>query len=178
MRAVAKAKSVDDVLVSAWSFNHFSKVMFNWKKLEDVALLTANEYNPSGGTALYQTVLNSMTALAAYAENLRRSGMRVRVVYGVVSDGADTEGGVSPSTIKTLAETLLDKETYTLVYFGFGNQAHMEQIGKDMGFPVIETTSNLSDKEIRKVFDLVSGSVYSMSMNVAANNANAFFGKP
>lgn len=176
--ALLKAKSIDDVLVSAWVFNHASNVLFNWKKVGDVRPLTKAEYAPSGATALYQTVLNSLTSTAAYADNLRRSGMRVRTVYAVLTDGGDTEGGVSPNTISTLAQTLIDKETYTLVYFGFGPDAMMTKIGKDMGFPTIKTTSRMTEKEIREVFELVSGSVYSMSQNVAKNNANAFFGNP
>src|SRR3954447_9508916 len=60
------SKQADSILVSAWSFNDKARLHFSYTPSPSVSKLTWSEYDPTGGTALDDTLLYVMAGMVAY----------------------------------------------------------------------------------------------------------------
>lgn len=178
-KALLKSKVADSVLTSFWKFNTQPVLLQNWTQLANTADLTTANYDPNGGTAMYLTGVQALTSMEAYAQTLARSGVRVRRVSVMLSDGADnSSGSTTAHAVKTIADDMISREMTTLAFIGFGDKASMTKIGKSMGYPAIWTASELNAKEIRAALEMVSGSVIQGSMGTGNNFNNQFFTTP
>jgi uncharacterized protein YegL len=165
------SKQADSLLLSTWSFSDQVKLHFSYTPVTMVQPLTAQDYNPSGGTALNDAVLHVMTGLVAYGQLLRNSGLRTRGIIVVFSDGDDNSSKLPAQQVRTASAGLLAQETYTLAYAGFGaNQQQLQQIAQAIGFPAVITTTS-TPSEIRRIFKQVSQSVISVSSNRVGTNS-------
>ncbi len=166
------SKQADSILLSAWSFNDSPQLHFSYTPAPLVKPLTRAEYNPTGGTALYDTLLYVMAGLVAYGQTLRNNGVRTRCIVIVFSDGDDNGSRAKAHQVRTVSQSLLDQEIYTLAYAGFGG-ADLQQIAAEVGFPSVITAGS-SPSEIRRIFKQVSASVIRASQSTVGA-ANSFF---
>lgn len=166
------SRQADSILLSAWSFDNTARLHFSYTPVPLVNNLTEVEYRPSGSTALYDTLLHVMTGLVAYGQSLRNNGVRTRCIIVVFSDGADNESRATASQVRTVSESLLAQEIYTLAYAGFGS-TNLRQVAGEIGFPSIITGSN-TPSEIRRIFKQVSASVIRASQTTVGVG-NSFF---
>ena len=166
------SKQADSILVSSWSFSDTPQLHFSYTPVPMLPNMTAADYRPSGSTALYDTLLYVMAGLVAYGQTLRNNGVRTRCIVVVLSDGGDNVSRSTAGQVRTVSESLLDQEIYTLAYAGFGG-ADLQQIAKEVGFPSIITAGS-SPAEIRRIFNQVSASVIRASQS-AVGAGNSFF---
>lgn len=182
LTAMAGSAVADDILISTILFNHQVKLLHGYVNLADAPQLTPQTYTPDGTTALYDAVAGGLTNMVLYAQQLRQSGVMVRGLVLVYSDGEDNASRQKAADIRRTAEDLLKQEIYTLAFVGFVNGKPMgfntndpvKQIAQSMGFPEALRT-NLSQHDLRRIFHLASLSTVRVSQGGAA--PAAVFGK-
>lgn len=168
------SKQAEAMLMSSWTFNTQSYLLHGYTPMEFVPVLDASKYKPDDSTALYDAVLNAITGVVAYGQELRNQGARTKITLVVFTDGQDNASRHSAATVRRVVEDLLVQEIYTFVLVGFGKTS-ARQTAQSMGFTnVMEAKANASS--IRNAWEVVSRSVIRTSQTTVAGNArNNFF---
>ena len=83
------------------AFNHRPRVLTGWTREPDLVRRTLDALRPSGGTAVYDAIVQSLPLMA------KRSRQRAAVV--VISDGADT---ASDATLRDIRSALLRSDAF------------------------------------------------------------------
>jgi VWFA-related protein len=83
------------------AFNHKPRVLTGWTREPDVVRRTLDALRPSGGTAVYDAIVQSLPLMA------KRTRQRAAVV--VISDGADT---ASDATLRDIRSALLRSDAF------------------------------------------------------------------
>ncbi len=175
--ALGAAKQSASVLISCRYLNSNNPatnqgVLYPYRALEDAERLTTSNYNPQGGTPLYDQTAITLTGVAAKMAEFEQGGVAARAVTVIVTDGADAGSRQQTATgVKTMVDGLLRSEQHIIAGMGIddsekdsqGNiiyqRTDFEAVFKSMGFPGewILTPDN-SPSEIRKAFAVVSQS--------------------
>lgn len=174
--ALKESKAGDEMLMSTWTFNSSDgvSVMDGFVKLEDVTPLDDQNYDmrPEDMTNLYDTVYTAMTdpnaGVIAYADSLKKSGIRVKVTVLVLTDGEDNRSHISPGQIKALTG---QNEGYYFCFMAFGT-GFAQEAAREMGFPNVREY-NAAKGELRKMAGEFSKSQVRASQSTIA--ANSFF---
>lgn len=171
LAAMAGSAAADDILVSTILFNGKVDLFHGYLNLGDTPPLTRRVYKPSGTTALYDAVAAGLTNMVLYAQQLRQSGVMVRCIVIVYSDGDDNASKQRAATVRQASQELLKHEIYTLAYVGFQSggitDARLRQLANDIGFPDM-LIAGLSHQELRRIFHMVSQSTIRTSQQQAA----------
>jgi VWFA-related protein len=83
------------------AFNHKPRVLTGWTREPDLVRRTLDALRPSGGTAVYDAIVQSLPLMA------KRTRQRAAVV--VISDGADT---ASDATLRDIRSALLRSDAF------------------------------------------------------------------
>ena len=171
LEAMRGSTAADDILVSTILFDDQVDLLHGYVPLPDAPPLTRTIYSPRGTTALYDAVAAGLTNMVLYAQQLRSSGVMVRCIVIVYSDGADNASRQRAKDVKKAAEELLRHEIYTLAYVGFSargtNEHALRQMASEIGFPEV-LMAGLSHQELRRIFHLVSMSTVRTSQQGAS----------
>lgn len=173
LAAMAGSPAADDILVSTLVFEDKVKTLHGYIPLADTPRLTRKEYDPGGSTALYDAVAAGLTNMVLYAQQLRASGVMVRGVVIVYTDGEDNVSRQRAQDIQRAAADLLRQEVYTLAIVGFGLKKAMgfagmpangpaQQLAADIGFP-IGLDAGLDPAGLRRIFHMASMSTIQVS---------------
>ena len=166
LAAMRGAATADDILVSTILFNDKVELFHGYVNLHDAPPLTRRLYRPSGTTALYDAVAGGLTNMVLYAQQLRQSGVMVRCLVLVYTDGDDNASAQNASAVRRAAEALLRHEIYTLAYVGFhsgtGAAAILQQQADAIGFPEV-LLAGLNHEALRRVFQMASQSTVRVS---------------
>lgn len=173
LAAISNSAAADDILMSTILFNNKVKTLHGYLPLVDVANLTANAYKPDYCTALYDAVGSGLTNMVLYAQQLRATGVMVRGIVIVYTDGDDNASKQRAADIKRAAADLLKQEIYTLVLVGFGlkqpvgfkgtnGRSPAQQLADRIGFP-LGFDASLSKTELRRIFHMASMSTIQVS---------------
>lgn len=172
LTALKDSKAADSILMSVWAFNSTrTRLVHSYLPLDLVPGLC--DYDPDGGTNLYDATLDGITSLLQYEDDLAKSGTRTQSVIVSFTDGEDNSSRNSPGAVKTVIEGLIAKEKYVFSLVAFG-QGYAKQAAADMGIPnVLEVGSTAS--EIRRAMGTVSKSVIRASQTKIAGSKSSFF---
>lgn len=166
LKAMRLSTAADDILVSTIFFEDHVQLFHGYLRLDDVPELSDTVYRPGATTALYDAVAAGLTNMVLYAQQLRQSGVSVRCLVLVYSDGQDNASSQPPSTVRRAVQELLKHDMYTLAYVGFRygglSEQELQQMADTIGFPEI-LTSNLGRGELQRVFRMASLSTISVS---------------
>jgi hypothetical protein len=166
LAAMAGSTAADDILLSTILFNSNVELLHGYIPLNDAPPLTRRVYDPGDMTALYDAVAAGLTNMVLYAQQLRQSGVMVRCIVIVYSDGADNASRQRAAAVRRAAQELLKHEIYTLAYVGFRSggisEGELRQLANKIGFPDV-LTAGLNHQELRRIFHLVSMSTISAS---------------
>lgn len=173
-RALMDSKASDSILMSAWTFDDKPKLLFGYTPIDSVKDLTPATYDPDGGTALFDAVLDGFIGIVGYGQDLRNNGIRTRSIVVVITDGGDNMSKHTAASVKTIAQDLIRQEFYTLAFVGMGDVNTFRHIADSMGFPEVLTIGN-SASEIRKALKMISGSVIRTSTGQIKPGTNSFF---
>lgn len=168
LTAMSGSTAADDILVSTILFDDEVELFHGYVNLKDAPPLTRAVYQPDGSTALYDAVAAGLTNMVLYAQQLRQSGVMVRCIVIVYTDGEDNASKQQASAVKRAAQELLKHEMYTLAYVGFSTQnlseAELRKQASRIGFPDV-LVAGLSHEALRRIFHLVSVSTVRVSQN-------------
>jgi hypothetical protein len=146
--------------------------LYDYRPLAGAIKMSPSNYNPDGGTPLYDEVVAFLGGVLVKTQEFAQNGVPVRSVSLIISDGNDQ--GSRRNTAKdcaTLAHDLLIQECHVIAFMGIddGGGTDFRAIARSMGIrdEWILTPGN-TPSEIRQAFALVSQSAVRMSQ--AAGN--------
>jgi hypothetical protein len=117
------------VLVTFTKFSNDREVVFVAKPVEEVEPLSGSDYVPHGGTALYDAIGFSITALE---EDLKREQVTPGVVFAVITDGYNNASKeYTAGHIKKMIQEREEAGNWTFVFLGADID---DAAGKDIGF--------------------------------------------
>jgi hypothetical protein len=183
LEPLKKAKNAESILVSVVVFSAGAgsnvRLVHGYMPVSQCPELTDSDYQPDGGTPLYDAVWNGLTGLVTYGQHLRDNGTRTKSIAVVLSDGWENSSRTSASKLRRLSGDVLTQHEYVLSYVFFGDQAEGDKAAKDIGFPPHHRlTEDLDGSGIRRVFGQVSASVITTSqalVSAGAISTNPFF---
>lgn len=183
LAAMAGSTSADDILVSTILFDDHVKLLHGYLPLPDTPQLTRKQFDPNGATALYDAIAGGITNMVLYAQQLRQSGVMVRGLILVYTDGEDNSSKQKASDIQKAVAELLRQEIYTIALIGFSDTGSKQmgfkagampnaaqQIAKPLGIPHA-LMAGLSHQELRRIFHLASQSTLRVSQQKTAATA-------
>ena len=132
--------------------------------------MDSSNYNPNGGTPLYEESIVVLGRVLAKAKEFSDSGVPVRTVTLIVTDGASTDASRTAAENKTIVKDMLKKEIHIVAGMGIDDGVtDFRQVFRDMGIPDewILTPGN-TQSEIRRAFQVFSKSAVRASQNAAA----------
>ncbi len=166
LAAMASSLSADDILVSTIFFEDHVQLYHGYLGLKDAPPLSPQVYRPGASTALYDAVAAGLTNMVLYTQQLRLSGVMVRCLVLVYSDGEDNASRQPATAVRRAVHELLKHEIYTLAYVGFRNggvsERVLRQMADEIGFPEI-LASGLSQAELQRIFRMASMSTINVS---------------
>lgn len=137
-------------------------VLYPYRQLDGAELLTPSNYNPSGGTPLYDQVAVTLTGVGAKMAEFEQGGVAARSVTAIITDGADMHS-VSYKTaasLRPMIEGLLITEQHIIIGVGIDDgSTDFRSIFREMG--IIDDWVLIpgnTPSEIRAAFAVVSQS--------------------
>jgi uncharacterized protein YegL len=176
IEALKNSKQAGSMLISARTFASSQKILYGFKKVEEVDKIGRHYVAEGNSTALYDTLVDGMTGIRAYVKNLNDNGIRTKCIVCVFSDGEDNDSHkFKAKDVAILSEDFLTSEMFYLVYVGYKQEEtdDLDAIAQKVGFPNILTTS-ATESEIRKTMNLVSRSIIRTSQS-QIGPGNSFF---
>lgn len=175
--AMTKSKQADSILISTRIFSTKESILYGFKKVADVGKIGSQYVANGDSTRLYDTAVNAITAIRAYAKTLNDGGVRTKCIIAVFTDGRDNDSQnyPKPDAVKKLADDAHKSEMFYLVYVGFKNDPsdNLEADAKAIGFPNVLTTTN-DAHAVRQAMGLVSQSIIRKSQT-SIGPSNTFF---
>ncbi len=114
--AVQKAKARDEILVFMRTLNGL--LICEYVPIEQAPRLDTHNYNPSGGTPLYDESIVFYATVLAKTKELRDYGITVRSVNLTVSDGHDEGSRRSASDVRPIVRDMLATEQNIIAGLG------------------------------------------------------------
>lgn len=167
--ALNGSKQSASVLVNCRYLN--GEVLYPYVALENAIRMDASNYNPSGGTPLYDQIAVTLTGVAAKMAEFEQGGVAARAVTIVVTDGADMHSVQHTArTVKHMVSGLLMSEQVIVAGVGIDDgYTDFQAVFGEMGL-LSEwiLTPNNSPSEIRRAFQTVSQSAVRASQTAGS----------
>lgn len=158
--AISGSKQNDEILIAKNNFNENIE-SFGYQFAKDMD----TQYDPMGGTRLYDAIVGRVDSLEKYIEAIRNNGTIAHGFMIIFSDGMDNESRASLSDARNAISKLNNKEI-PVAFMAFGDEA--KRIAKDLGISAKNTLDVTRDAhELRRVMNLVSKSAISASKKVS-----------
>ena len=174
--ALKASKQKEGILAHTRYLN--GHVLYPYRKLDEAILMDQQNYDPNGGTPLYDQAVVLLGTVLAKSKEFQDCGVPVRTITLIVTDGADEHSRGGPQEIRSLVEDLLRKEVHILAAMGVEDgHTNFKSVFKDMGIrdEWILLPGN-SPTEIRKAFQVFSQSAVRASQNAASFSKTALGG--
>ncbi|HVX23873.1 MAG TPA: hypothetical protein VG992_00825 [Candidatus Saccharimonadales bacterium] len=148
-------------------------VLYPYVALDGAKRLDAQNYDPSGGTPLYDQTAVTLTGVAAKLAEFEQGGVAARAVTVIVTDGADCHSRQhSAASVQQIVGGLLRTEQHIIAGMGMQDPqgpVDFRQVFSDMGIQDewILTPGN-SQSEIRRAFQVVSQSAVRASQTAGS----------
>lgn len=180
--SLLKTKQKDGILVSITLLNGGTIQPFT--PIASSIRLDTHNYNPSGGTPLYDKAAESLGATLAKTQEFSSNGVPVRSITVFITDGNDESSRrQNAQSLKPLATDMIMSENHIVAAMGIADgTTDFNQVFSEMGLRKewILTPGN-SESEIRKAFEMVSQSAVRASQGGASFSqaaAGGFAGVP
>lgn len=172
VQALRDSKLDDSVIMTLWKFSSSPSLVYNYRPLANVVDIDSSTYVPSGSTALYDAVLDAMSGMMTYSQQLRTQGLTCRGILSVISDGENNNSHHSASEVRKVAEDMLREEIFNLIFYAFGPQGASE--AANMGFPTVMKTGQ-TGSEFRRAMGTHSKSIIRTSQTKVTTSGSGFF---
>ena len=170
---LARSNKSDDILVHTSYLN--GGTLFPYRLLSGAIRLDNTNYNPMGGTPLYDQTLAVLGTVLAKEQEFANQGVPVRTVTVIVTDGRDEGSRRSASDVKKLVDALLRSENHIIAFMGIDDGVtDFRAVAREMGIrdEWILTPKN-DGHSIRQAFGVVSRISKSASQGAQAFSAAA-----
>ena len=142
-------------------------ILFPYVDLDGAIRMDTSNYDPRGGTPLYDQIAILCGTVLAKTKEFRDAGIPCRTVTAIITDGND-EGSrkhLSPASVRPIIESMLKTEMHILAAIGITDgTTDFNAVFGEMGIPsewILTPSNNASD--IRKVFRTLSQSAVRVS---------------
>jgi len=159
--ALKESKADESILITTSCFN--TGVLMPFSLLPDAVRMTPQNYNPRGGTPLFDFTFDLLhTALAKTAE-YEAASIPVRTITVIITDGADC--GSTRHTAADVAvlvrDMCLKSEKHIVCAIGISDgETDFDDVFEQMGIPAQwRRTATATASDIRSVFEVFSKSV-------------------
>ena len=165
--ALAKSKQSGEVLAHTRYLN--GSVLFPYTQLAHATKMTAQNYDPSLGTPLFDQTVVLLGTVIAKAQELAQAGIAVRTVTLIITDGGDYGSTrCRPSDVAAIVQDMLAQENHIVAAMGISDgTTDFKKVFRSMGIPDkwILTPGN-SASEIRRAFQVFSQSAVRASQGL------------
>lgn len=173
------AKQSASVLVSCQYLNN-GTVLYPYVALADAVYMDAHNYDPRGGTPLYDRTVQVLTGVAVKVAEFEQGGVAVRSITVIVTDGADYGSyRETAASVKKVVNGMLKQENAIIAGIGVSDDVgtNFQRVFEEMG---IRTewilTPDKSAKEIRAAFMVFSQSAVQASQTAGSFSQTALGG--
>lgn len=159
IEALGKSKQSDGVLISIRYLN--GTVLTPYTPLDQAQRLDSSNYNPSGGTPLYDQSVVTCGQVIAKRQEFTDGGVACRAVTAIITDGADAGSRrADASDVSKVVRDMLLTESHIVIGMGIDDgSTDFAQVFQEMGIqPDWIITPGNSPSEIRRAFAVVSQS--------------------
>ena len=157
-------------------------ILYEFTPLDQSIEMTTKNYDPDGGTPLYDQAIVILGTVAAKAQEFADAGVTARTATLIVTDGND-EGSRSRATdVKKVVDAMLGSEKHIIAAMGISDgSTDFRRVFKDMGIRdewMLVPGNTASD--IRKCFRVFSRSAVRASQSAQgfSQTAAGGFGTP
>lgn len=176
IKALTDSKQDDEILAMGCSLN--AGLVYPYGLLSQVPMLDSSNYNPNGGTPLYEVAFATLAAVLAKTEQFAVDGVQARTATLLVTDGEDTGGSVSVAKLEALVSDMLVMENHIIAGMSIDNgRTDCADVFRQMGIPdqwILTPKDNHT--EIRKAFGTFSKSAVRGSQSAASFSQLGGFG--
>lgn len=170
--AIIDSKSEDEFVVSVNYFNE-NVTLGGYQNINDVS----TAFDADGLTALFDAIVIAGKALKSedetgYYDTIRKSGRTPKGIFAILSDGWNNASKASAEDAKRVVAHLKSNEIIT-AFIAFGDDA--VGIGEQLGFANVLNVREANEKELRKIFRVLSKSAVRASKSAKAIPDGNFF---
>lgn len=177
--ACRKSPLAESMLVRVGLFNERLSELHGFVALRDIdAAKYQGAIRPSGGTALYDAVLETIETAKAYGEKLHASRYTVNGIGFVATDGEENSSTVgSIAKIKAALAAIRTEEkfeSFKFVLIGIGSHgdAYFNKLASDCGFDQCVLIGDATPQKLARLADFVSKSISSASQALGTGGAS------
>lgn len=177
LSSLKKSKQQDGILVMTRYLN--GEILYSYTQLDQAIVMDSNNYNPMGGTPLYDETAVILATVLAKTQEFENSGVACRSVTLIVTDGADEHSRKqTPAKIKQVVLDMLKTENHIIAGMGIDDgTTKFRQIFEEMGIPAEWIlTPGGSESEVRRAFQVFSQSAVRASQGGASFSQTAMGG--
>lgn len=160
------SKQSDGVFISVRYLN--GQVLVPYASLDQMSDLNSSNYNPNGGTPLYDQSVVTCGQVIAKRQEFTNGGVACRAVTVIITDGADVHSvRHRASDVAKVVKDMLLTESHIVIGMGISDgQTDFHQVFSEMGIQDewILTPGN-TPSEIRRAFAVVSQSAVRASQS-------------
>lgn len=181
LEALAGSKQGDGIQIHNKYLN--GKILYPFSPLSGAEKMTSSNYDPNGGTPLFDQSLVILATVAAKAQEFSDNGVPVRSVTLIVTDGNnECSSRTTAKDVAKVVKSLLASENHIIAGMGIDDHStDFRSVFKEMGIPDewILTPGN-TPSEIRKAFAVFSKSAVRASQSAGSFSKTAAggFGAP
>lgn len=150
----------DRLFTSIVEFDERVRIRSGFQPIINVPV--TNFHAQGNGTALYDAVASGIKNAMDYRNTLEQTGINVKTLVFVITDGQDNSSSISPRAIKTILDDILASESnafsFTTILFGVGPVQYFQSAKDQMGFQHMAVVGN-TGKEIKKMISFISSSI-------------------
>lgn len=178
IESLMKSKQKDSIFVHCRYLN--AGTLYPYKQLDQVEKLTPQNYDPNGGTPLYDETSTILATAIAKVQEFAKSGITSRAITLIMTDGSD-QGSIrirKPEDLNPVITDMLKSECHIVAAMGVEEPGtSFIPIFQAMGIPAqwILTPRN-NESEIRKAFAVFSQSALRASQGVGGFSQQAMGG--
>ncbi len=150
-------------------------VLYPYSPIAGVPKMDSTNYNPGGGTPLFDKALVTLATVVVKTEEFAGNGVPVRGITLLLTDGHDEGSKATAKDVAKVVKSLLAQENHIIAGMGVddGSGTDFRAIFQEMGIPdEWILTPGKTQSEIRKAFQ-----VFSQSAVRASQAAGTSFSK-
>ena len=199
VKEALKATKVKDGVLMGLRFLN-AGVISGFQAIDQTPELDSHNYNPEGGTPLYDETINTLKTVVLKTQEFSDAGVPVRSITYIVTDGHDESSRKSAKQVASVVKDLLKSESHIICGIGIddsdptsvmGGGTDFKKVFGEMGIPdewIIDVKcppdpgESEDDRKkrlrhmVRKAFQTVSQSAVKCSQNAASFSKTALGG--
>lgn len=136
-------KKDDNVLVNLVTFNYGTKTVYDRVELKKVTPFTANDYRPSGGTALYDATCETIKKISDIHKYIRKEDVPQKTLFVIITDGM--ENSSTKYSGRDVKQMIDEKKKIGWEFLFLGANIDTEETAQKIGVDASHAMSWMAD---------------------------------